>query len=110
MPRLGLGIHEFMSGIMAGGWVYIMSNRRDGTIYLGVTNDLIRRANEHREGLTPGFTKFYALKRLVYYELHETMPLAIQREKTVKGWPRAWKVRLISSMNPEWDDLYDSLF
>jgi putative endonuclease len=93
-----------------GGWVYIMTNRRNGTLYIGVTSDLPRRAYEHREGLIDGFTKRYGLKMLVYYEQHEDIYNAIQREKTIKHWPPAWKVRLIHSMNPDWADLYSSLF
>jgi putative endonuclease len=94
---------------MAGGWVYIMTNWRSGILYVGVTSNLPRRAFEHRQGLVPGFTKRYGLKRLVYCEYHDDVRYAIQREKTMKHWPRAWKVRLIHSVNPEWDDLYDSL-
>lgn len=86
-----------------------MTNRPNGTLYLGVTNDIGRRAYEHREGLIDGFTKRYGLKRLVWYEAHETMTGAIQREKTMKHWPRAWKVRLILSLNPEWEDLHGTL-
>jgi putative endonuclease len=94
---------------MAGGWVYFMTNERNGTLYVGVTSVLPKRAYEHREGLVDGFTKQYGLKRLVYYERHDTIQAAIQREKNIKHWPRAWKVRLIHAMNPEWDDLYDTL-
>jgi putative endonuclease len=94
---------------MAGGWVYFMTNRRDGTLYAGVTSDLPRRAYEHREGLIEGFTKLHGLKLLVYHERFDDIRDAIQREKTIKHWPRAWKVRLIHRMNPEWDDLYDTL-
>jgi len=92
-----------------GGWVYIMSNRRNGTLYVGVTSDLSRRIWEHREGLIDGFTKRYGLKRLVFYEWHDDIRLAIQRETSMKHWPRAWKVRLIHVMNPNWDDLYETL-
>ncbi len=92
-----------------GGWVYIMSNRRNGTLYAGVTSGLSRRIWEHREGLIDGFTKRYGLKRLVYYEWHDDIRLAIQRETSMKPWPRAWKVRLIHGMNPEWGDLYELL-
>ena len=92
-----------------GGWVYIMSNRRNGTLYVGVTSDLSRRIWEHREGLIDGFTKRYGLKRLVYYEWHDDIRLAIQRETSMKHWPRAWKVRLIHVMKPNWDDLYETL-
>jgi putative endonuclease len=94
---------------MAGGWVYFMTNRRDGILYAGVTSDLPKRAWEHREGVTDGFTKRYQLKRLVYYERFDDIRDAIQREKSIKHWERAWKVRLIHAMNPNWDDLYDTL-
>lgn len=91
------------------GYVYIMANARDGVIYIGVTSDLARRIYEHREGLIAGFTKRYGLKTLVYYEVHDSMAAAIQREKTLKHWSRAWKVRLIYKSNPEWIDLYPVL-
>ena len=80
-----------------------------GVLYAGVTSHLPKRAYEHREGVIDGFTKEHGLKRLVYYERHDTIQSAIQREKNIKHWPRAWKVRLIHSMNPNWDDLYDTL-
>jgi putative endonuclease len=86
-----------------------MTNRRNGTLYCGVTSNLSRRAYEHREGLIDGFTKEHGLKLLVYYEHHDSIYNAIQREKNIKHWPRAWKVRLIHAMNPEWKDLYDTL-
>lgn len=92
-----------------GGWVYLMSNRRNGTLYLGVTSDLSRRAFEHREGLIAGFTRQHGLKRLVWYEWHDDIRAAIQRESTMKHWPRAWKVRLIHGMNPDWSDLSETL-
>jgi putative endonuclease len=92
-----------------GGWVYFMTNRRNGILYAGVTSNLPRRAFEHREGLITGFTKRYGLKKLVYIERHDDIRYAIQREKSIKHWPRAWKVRLIHSINPEWNDLYDTL-
>ena len=88
-------------------WVYIMTNRRGGVLYLGVTNDMARRAWEHREDVVAGFTSRYRLKRLVWVERHATMPLATQREKNIKHWPRTWKVALIEALNPEWHDLYD---
>ena len=94
---------------MQGGWLYIMANRPNGTLYVGVTSDLARRAWEHREGLVPGFTKRYGLKQLVYAERHEDIRNAIQRESTVKHWPRAWRVNLILGQNPDWTDLYDQL-
>jgi len=94
---------------MPGGWVYIMTNRPDGTLYVGVTSDLAHRAWQHRTGAVPGFTKRYGLKRLVWAEPHDDIRSAIQREKVLKSWPRAWKVRLIHAANPEWNDLYDQL-
>jgi len=94
---------------MQGGWVYIMTNRPDGTLYIGVTSDLARRVWEHRNDVLEGFTKRYGLKRLVYCERHEDIQAAILREKALKTWRRAWKVRLIVANNPTWDDLYDRL-
>jgi len=96
-------------GMMNDGFIYIMSNRRNGTLYIGVTSDLVRRSYEHRTGLLPGFTKRHGLKQLVYFEQHDDIRAAIQREKTIKHWPRAWKVRLIHAQNPEWRDLFDTL-
>jgi putative endonuclease len=93
---------------MLGGWVYFMTNRRHGVLYVGVTSDLAKRACEHREGVVEGFTKRYRLKHLVYAEHHADIRAAIQREKNLKHWPRAWKVELIESQNPEWADLYES--
>ncbi len=92
-----------------GGWVYIMSNRPNGTLYTGVTSDLIRRVFDHREGTIDGFTKKHGLKRLVFFERHENIRDAIAREKVVKKWPRAWRVRLIVAGNPEWNDLYEGI-
>jgi putative endonuclease len=90
-------------------WVYILASKPGGTLYVGVTNDLIRRIYEHREGLAPGFTKKYGVKMLVYFEEHGTIIAAIQREKNIKHWSREWKIDLIRSMNPEWHDLYDDI-
>ena len=98
-----------LPGAMRGGWVHIMTNRSNGTLYVGVTNDIGRRAFEHRSGLIDGFTKRYGLKRLVYMERYEDIGSAIQRERNMKHWPRAWKVRLILDANPDWRDLYDEL-
>ncbi len=109
MAGLVPAIHVFLNGAMKGGWFYFMTNRRNGILYAGVTSNLPRRAYEHRQGLLHGFTKRYGLKILVYYERHDDIRLAIQRESTVKHWPRAWKIRLIHSANPEWRDLYDTL-
>jgi putative endonuclease len=91
------------------GWVYIMTNRPNGVLYIGVTSDLARRSYEHREGLVDGFTKRYGLKRLVYAEQHDEIIAAIQREKAMKHWPRAWKVRLIVAGNPNWDDIANTV-
>ncbi len=88
------------------GWVYILASKPRGTLYVGVTNDLVRRVYEHREGLVDGFTKDHHVKQLVYYESHATMPLAIQHEKNLKHWPRQWKTELIEGMNSGWRDLW----
>lgn len=94
---------------MQGGWVYIVTNRPDGTLYIGVTSDLARRIHEHREGLVDGFSKRYGLTLLVWYERHDDIRNAIQRETSLKRWSRAWKVKLIHAMNSDWDDLYETL-
>ena len=86
-----------------------MADHRDGTLYVGVTSNLARRVWEHREGVADRFTKRYGLKRLVYAEPHDDIRAAIRREKSIKKWPRAWKVRLIHEANAEWADLYDQL-
>lgn len=87
------------------GWVYILCSGRNGTLYVGATNDLCRRISEHRDGAVPGFTKRYKVTRLVYFEEHSTIPHAIQREKNIKGWSRSWKTDLIERANPHWRDL-----
>ena len=89
--------------------VYIMASKRNGTLYTGVTSDLSQRAYQHREGLTSGFTSRYGCKRLVFYERYERMDDAIAREKQIKGGSRAKKIALIEAMNPEWNDLYETL-
>jgi putative endonuclease len=94
---------------MQGGWIYILTNRPNGTLYVGVTSNLARRVWEHREGVIDGFTKQHGLKRLVLVERYDDIRIAIQREKNMKHWSRAWKVRLILDANPAWDDLYDGL-
>ncbi len=94
---------------MSGGWIYILTNRPNGTLYVGVTSDLPRRIWEHREGVVDGFTNRHALKRLVYFERHDDIRDAIQREKLMKHWSRSWKVQLILRSNPDWSDLYDQL-
>jgi putative endonuclease len=92
-----------------GGWVYMMTNRPGGVLYIGVTSDLIRRASEHRAGEIDGFTKRYELKRLVYFERHDDIRDAISREKILKKWNRAWKDELIATTNPGWNDLYEGI-
>jgi putative endonuclease len=91
------------------GWLYIMSNRPNGTLYVGATTDIARRAWEHREGLAAGFTRRYGLSRLVYVEAYGDILLAKQRERNMMHWLRAWRVRLILRDNPGWDDFYDRL-
>jgi putative endonuclease len=86
-------------------WVYIMASKPRGTLYVGVTGQLQLRIYQHREGLIEGFTKKYSIKRLVYFEEHSTVWPAIQREKRIKKWPRAWKINLIVAGNPHWADL-----
>lgn len=86
-------------------WVYILASKRNGTLYIGVTNDLIRRVYEHRHGIVDGFTKKYGVHRLVHYEEAGDIDVAIWREKCLKKWNRRWKLRLIESTNPEWRDL-----
>jgi len=90
-------------------WVYILASGAGGTLYVGVTNNLIRRVFEHRQGLVSGFTKRYGVKMLVYYEQHDTAITAIQREKNIKHWSREWKIDLILSINPDWRDLCDDI-
>jgi len=102
-------IHVYENSRMAGGYIYILTNRPNGTLYVGVTNDLLRRIGEHRAGVVEGFTKKYGLKRLVYFERHDDIRTAIQREHNMKHWSRAWKVRLILTDNPEWRDLFGEL-
>ena len=87
--------------------VYIMASRRNGTLY---TSDLIQRAGQHREGLSPGFTRRYGCKLLVWYEMHGSMEAAILREKQIKGGSRTKKLKLIEAMNPGWEDLFEKLF
>jgi putative endonuclease len=94
---------------MKGGWLYIMTNRPNGTLYVGTTTDLAPRAWEHRNGVADSFTKQYGLHRLVYAERHEDIIAAKQRENNMKHWRRAWKVTLILRSNPTWDDLYNQL-
>ena len=93
---------------MRGAWVYILASKRNGTLYVGMTSDLQRRMEEHRQGLIEGFTKRYGVKRLVWAERHESIAAAVQREKTIKKYPRRWKLNLIESLNPQWRDLSEN--
>jgi putative endonuclease len=89
--------------------VYILANRRNGTLYVGVTSDLVARTWQHREHVVAGFTKKYDVGRLVWYEMHGDMVEAITREKRLKKWHRAWKIRLIEERNPTWSDLWPEI-
>ncbi len=90
-------------------YVYMLASKRNGTLYIGMTSDLMKRMHEHREGLADGFTKKYNVHTLVWYEQHETAQTAIKRERSMKEWQRSWKTRLIEENNPEWTDLYRGL-
>ena len=90
-------------------FIYIITNKRNGVLYIGITNSLVRRIYEHRKSLCDGFAKKYKLKILVYYEIFNDVEKAIEREKILKTWNRAWKIRLIEKKNPEWRDLYDEI-
>jgi putative endonuclease len=89
--------------------VYILTNERNGTLYIGVTSDLVKRIWEHKNNLVEGFTKRYSVHHLVWYELHENMNSAIEREKNLKEGERAWKIKLNEEDNPKWSDLYNSI-
>ena len=89
--------------------VYILASKPFGTLYIGVTSNLVQRVWQHKESLVEGFTKRYEVRRLVWYEAHYTMESAIGREKALKKWSRAWKIRLIEEGNPTWEDLYDEI-
>ena len=89
--------------------VYILAGRKNGTLYVGVTSDLVKRIWEHRNDVVEGFTKRYGVHRLVWYEMHESMDSAIQREKRLKEWKRKWKVQWIENRNPYWEDLYPGI-
>lgn len=88
--------------------VYLLASKRNGTLYVGVTSDLIQRVWQHKSDLVEGFTRRYGVHRLVWYELHDSMETAIAREKAIKEWKRAWKIKLIEGFNPEWADLYEA--
>jgi putative endonuclease len=90
-------------------YVYILASRKNGTLYVGVTSDLVKRISEHKQNIIDGFTKKYGVHILVYYEIHEDVREAITREKRIKKWNRSWKLRLIEENNPGWRDLYNEL-
>ena len=89
--------------------VYILASKRNGTLYIGVTSELVKRIWEHKNNMVAGFTKRYSVHQLAWYELHESMESAILREKRLKGWKRSWKLNLIESTNKDWQDLYDTI-
>ena len=101
--------HGLLYCIGMGGWVYIMANKRDGVLYIGVTADLPTRIGQHRDGKGWSFCRRYGIDRLVYAERHDDIVSAIAREKAMKAWKRAWKIELIEQLNPDWGDLYDRL-
>ena len=90
-------------------FVYLMASRKGGTLYLGVTRDLVRRVYQHKTKTTPGFTSRYDVDRLVWFETYDDPISAITREKELKKWKRSWKVQLIEAQNPQWQDLYESI-
>jgi putative endonuclease len=92
------------------GFVYIMTSGRNGTLYIGVTSDLTKRAYEHRNALVAGFTRKYGCKLLVWYEVHDDIQQARHRERQMKKWKRLWKLSTIEAMNPDWRNLYPTLF
>jgi len=98
-----------MALLMQQSYVYILASQRNGTLYVGVTSDLIKRIHEHKNNLTKGFTEKCHVHNLVYYEMHGEIENAIAREKQIKKWNRAWKLRLIEEKNPDWKDLYDEI-
>jgi len=89
--------------------VYILASKRNGTLYVGVTSDVIKRVWEHKNNVVKGFTERYSVHQLVWYELHETMESAIRKEKMLKNWKRVWKLELIERSNPNWQDLYETI-
>jgi len=90
-------------------YVYILASKKNGTLYVGVTNNLVKRCYEHKQDLVEGFTKRYQVHTLVYYEIHSDVREAIKREKQIKKWNRSWKIRLIEEKNPQWRELYNDI-
>ena len=107
MSRAGSGIQ--VSSVNKQPAVYILASKRNGTLYIGVTSELVKRIWEHKNNMVEGFTKRYNVHRLVWYELHENMESAITREKRLKNWKRKWKLELIENSNPDWQDLYPAI-
>jgi len=107
-PREG-GEQESRDNLLKQFYVYILCSKRNGTLYTGVTSDLVKRLYEHRSNLADGFTQKYNVHRLVWYEVHESWESAIKREKQIKKWKRAWKLKMIEGNNPSWGDLYESI-
>jgi len=98
-----------MTGKIKRFYVYILCSKRNGTLYTGITSDLIKRIYEHKNNLVNGFTKRYNVHNLVWYEMHESIESAFNREKQIKKWKRAWKIKMIEQNNPEWKDLYEMI-
>ncbi|MDI1302783.1 MAG: GIY-YIG nuclease family protein [bacterium] len=90
-------------------YVYLLASERNGTLYVGVSSNIIQRIWQHKTGLLPGFTRTHGVKNLVWYETHESITAAIRREKLIKRWNRSWKIRLIEETNPYWRDLYEEI-
>ena len=105
----GLTRQSMLTSGMKTYWLYILASRPRGTLYVGMTSDLIRRIYQHREAVADGFTKEHAVKMLLCYEQHATAIAAIQREKNIKHWSRKWKIDLIRSINPDWRDLWENI-
>jgi putative endonuclease len=91
------------------GYVYVLASHKNGTLYIGVTSDMVKRVYEHKNDLADGFTKEYKVHTLVYFEIHDSIEDAIHREKQMKKWNRKWKLRLIEEKNPDWKDLYEEI-
>jgi putative endonuclease len=107
---LAISLSKSFSGkIMKNYYVYILASKRNGTLYTGVTSDLIKRTWQHKAREIKGFTSKYGVDQLVYYEIHSDIMEAIKREKNIQAWKRNWKLRLIEEKNPNWDDLYSSI-
>ena len=104
-----MGASHLGDGMMRKPCVYILASRRNGTLYIGATSNLVERVWQHKNDLLEGFTKRYGVHILMWYEIHDTMQGAIVRERALKEWKRVWKLRLIEESNPKWEDLYDTL-